>query len=296
MSGKLYLSSFFNDVCNMKTLCTIFSLCLVAGVVNADSSENCFAPKSMSQQEGGSKFSPLSFKHSLKSRQYNLFDGICGIKLNDRKLKNNTAILLDVRSKAEYGRYRINNSINISLSQIKIKNFWKNKLLVLINNGHDIQPLINECGQLRKKGFKKIFVFKNGIDKWSRNKNLLIGKYSSMDLKGIRASQLFADRDLYNWVVISAATDAHAKQLARLSDYFSSIVQYSNFKENNYPGKTRFIFVDNIGGQFTLFDKIKAENKFYLHGGVDKFAEFIFKQYKMTNKKEFTLQKPKSCK
>jgi len=269
---------------------------LLMGTVYSGNDKNCFSSASDTRQLSSNKSLRKSINISIKAKKYKLFDSLCSVETQDSKLKSRNLVLIDVRSKADFEKFRINNSINVPLSQIKIKTFWKTKILVLINSGHDIRPLIEECGRLRKNGFKKIFVYKNGIASWSKDKGTLIGQYSSQDLKGISPEQLFSDRNMYEWVVIDAVDKGNKKQLDKMLTYFSIKIKFSKVNKVKHTGSKRFVFVDNAGDKFNLFSKVKRNNKYYLFGGVERFTDFIFKQYKMTSKKEFTLQKPRSCK
>jgi len=280
----------------MKSISLSVVIWLLMGIVLADDNKNCFAPVTNANQVNTNKTLQQSIKASVKAKEFNQFDTLCSISAQDKKLKIPDLVLLDVRAKADFDKFRINNSINIPLSQIKVKNFWKSKTLVLINSGHDIKPLIEECGRLRKKGFKKTFVYSNGIASWSKDKGRLIGTYTSKDLKSISPEQLFSDRKVHNWVVIDAVSKKNKKNLDKLLNYFPKSIKHTKVNEAKYPESTRFVFADNAGDDFNLFNQVKQKNKYYLLGGAEGFSDFIFKQYKMTSKQEFTLQKPKSCK
>jgi len=71
-----------------------------------------------------------------------------------RKLKKKQEIvLIDVRNREEFEKFRIPGSINIPLFAIKTKTFLKRKPLVLINEGESYRPLEQECKRLRDTGF-----------------------------------------------------------------------------------------------------------------------------------------------
>ncbi len=263
----------------------------------SDDDKNCFTPKLQSSLKDST---PATLFFPVKSKKYLLFESICSINDSNKKLKKNNFILLDVRPKAEYQQYRVNNSINLPISNIKSKKYWKNKTLVLINSGTSIRPLIEECGELRKKGFKKVFVYKNGLRSWTKHNGKLIGRYSNKDLNGIVAKDLFSERTEYQWQLIDATDASSIKDLYRVEKYFSNIKKYSKNKplilDNKKPNDVRFLFIDNSGDKFNLYESMNLSDLYYLRGGVASFAKYVDTQYKMTTKKEFTLQKPRSCK
>ncbi|VAW96785.1 hypothetical protein MNBD_GAMMA22-1211 [hydrothermal vent metagenome] len=282
---------------------SIFFILIVitTSVVYAESFTNCFNDEKNTTQISVAAIKPNIIKQiPKKSTEYKLFDKICSINDNNKKIKRNDLILVDVRSKKQYQQFRINNSINLSLSLVKSKNYWQNNLLILINDGTSIRNLIEECGQLRKKGFKKVFVYKSGIGSWARSQGNIVGQYSNKDLSGIQAKELFAERDEYNWQLIDAINKNNFKKSLILKRYFPNIKKYSHYNKSKQElskfQNIRYIFVDNSGDKIDLFNKLKLSNLFYLRGGVASFVEYIKTQYKITNKKEFTLQKPRSCK
>jgi len=270
---------------------------LIHSVVYAESFENCFAPGVNESAKTNLSILNQPIKASTKTKEYILFNNICSISADDKRLKNEDLLLLDVRSKSDNEKFRINNSINMPLSLIKTKSYWKSKMIVLINNGFTIKPLIEECGKLRKKGFKQIFVYKAGIASWSKSNGSLIGNYSKKDLNGISAKELFSEREGSKWIVIDATDNGN---INRLKKYFPDIMKYS--KQEKYKKSSieadyiRYVFVDNTGDKFDLFNSIKLSDKHYLQGGVASFTALVDMQYKMTTKQEFTLQKPRSCK
>lgn len=282
----------------------ILSITIVTSAVYADSFKNCFNYETNNAQSNIAAIKSSVTKQVFgNSTEYHLFDKICNITDSNKKIKRNDIILIDVRPKSQYQQFRINNSINLKLSLVKSKKYWQNKLVVLINNGTATRNLIEECGRLRKNGFKQVFVYKAGIRAWVKNKSQIIGTYTSKDLSGVLAQELFNERDEYHWQLIDA-TDADNKQkLNILKKYFPNISKYSknnklkvNFSQFNKHKDIRYLFIDNTGDKINLFDRLTFNNLYYLRGGVNSFAKYINLQYKMTNKKEFTLQKPQSCK
>jgi len=70
---------------------------------------------------------------------------------------------VDVRNKTFFEIKNIPGSLNIALNIIKTKSFLKNKNVILLGNGWNEPALIEECMQLKSKGFKSIKVLSGGI-------------------------------------------------------------------------------------------------------------------------------------
>ena len=69
--------------------------------------------------------------------------------------ENQDIILIDVRKRVEFEKFRIPGSINIPLFAIKTKAFLKSKSLVIVNEGYNYSELEQECEHLREAGFSR---------------------------------------------------------------------------------------------------------------------------------------------
>ena len=91
--------------------------------------------------------------------------------------KNNPVLLLDVREPWEYEICHIDESVNISMSQIpsSLEQFDPEKEIVLIcHHGIRSQQVAN---YLADKGFNKINSLDGGIDAWAKSIDQTMAQY-----------------------------------------------------------------------------------------------------------------------
>lgn len=84
-------------------------------------------------------------------------------------LKQDGARLIDLRPSEDYAIRHAANSINIDLPEILTKPYLQKNLILLIGSGRLETKTIHDCMQLRKKGFKKVFVIHGGILGWTQH-------------------------------------------------------------------------------------------------------------------------------
>ena len=97
-----------------------------------------------------------------------------------RKLKGKQEIILiDVRKRDEFEKFRIPGSINIPLFAIRTKAFLKSKSLVLVNEGYNYTQLERECAYLRKSGFR-VWLLNGGLYYWRQKVMIKIKGLSSL--------------------------------------------------------------------------------------------------------------------
>ena len=86
-------------------------------------------------------------------------------------------VLVDVRTKGKARTIPLNNPniINIPLHSIKQKTFLKTRPVVLVPIGAELRDLLLNCGELRTKGFKQVYVLQDGVtalQKESKNRKI----------------------------------------------------------------------------------------------------------------------------
>ncbi|MEW6490617.1 MAG: rhodanese-like domain-containing protein [Thermodesulfobacteriota bacterium] len=75
-------------------------------------------------------------------------------------------VLADVRRPDPQGRARIPGSLQIPLYAVRTKGFLRSTTVVLIGEGHDDGPLLEECARLGGAGFAQVRVLEGGINHW----------------------------------------------------------------------------------------------------------------------------------
>lgn len=85
-------------------------------------------------------------------------------------------LVVDVRGKGEFVGYHIPNAMNLSLAELKTKDFLKNKAVTLVGNGKGEQELYAACADLRASGFGKVRVLRGGMMAWLAERQPVDGK------------------------------------------------------------------------------------------------------------------------
>jgi rhodanese-related sulfurtransferase len=201
---------------------------------------------------------------------------------------------VDVRSPAEYARYRIAGSISIPLHLVKTKAFLKKFPVVLVNEGRSTTGLEKTCGELKQAGFEHLAVLDGGLFAWQANRRLLEGDLAGQSkLNRMTAQELFEERSEPDWFVIDISTQTKNKALLSWlpekiitvaskskSDLISPLSStISQLLKHNPHGKLLLIADNN-----ETYDKIiwelqkQASNILYLEGGMKAYREQVAMQ------------------
>lgn len=121
---------------------------------------------------------------------------------------------VDVRSPAEFDRYRIAGSINIPLHLVKTKEFLKKLPVVLVNDGRSTTELEKTCAELKQIGFERVSILDGGLFAWYTNKRALEGDpVAQSKLNRMSAEELFESRSSSSWSVIDVSTQKKDKEI-----------------------------------------------------------------------------------
>lgn len=204
--------------------------------------------------------------------------------------------LVDVRSPAEYDRYRIADSINIPLHLVKTKEFLKKLSVVLVNDGRSTTELEKKCGELKQAGFDHVSVLEGGLFAWYVNKRALEGDPAAQSkLNRMTAEELFEERTASNWSVIDVSTPGKSKDMRRwlpakvtaipIKSKGDSVARItsaiSQQRKQNPQGRLLLIADDDVA-----YDRIDARLKksgiapsvLRLDGGLKAYREHVTKQ------------------
>jgi rhodanese-related sulfurtransferase len=223
-------------------------------------------------------------------------------------------ILVDVRARQEFERFRIPGSVNIPLFAIKTKTFFKGRSLVLINEGHSHKQLEGECEVLAKSGFT-VSILNGGLYQWRQKGGPLEGDvFAQRELNKISPQTFFAEQTQGNWILIdisqSDKSNGHPKNVHRIH------IPYKNNSEGfiselkaaarNPAGRDcPFIICDEDGRKYEGIEKHVQEagltSVLYLKGGFEGYK--VFEQQQSSGRqvgkdagKRKTVRASKSCK
>jgi len=100
-----------------------------------------------------SELSPIkSRKRAFNKREPTLAISVESVLKKLREKQD--IILVDVRKKSEFEKFRIPGSISVPLFAVKTKTFLKAKPLVLVNEGYGYRQVEQEVAHLRDSGFR----------------------------------------------------------------------------------------------------------------------------------------------
>ncbi len=119
-------------------------------------------------------------------------------------LKKSKIVLVDIRPKSEFEKFRISGSLHMEIYSIKTKNFLKERDVVIIANGYHLAMPLRECKKLKSQGFKSIRVLYGGIQAWINSGGKIEGIYSRTSVKSTFSDPvvLFEERELDDWIVL----------------------------------------------------------------------------------------------
>ena len=230
-----------------------------------------------------------------------------------RKLKQKQEIILiDVRRKSEFEKFRIPGSINVPLYAVKTKTFLKAKPLVLVNEGYGYRQLEQECEHLRNSGFRAQLL-NGGLYYWRQRGGSLEGDaFPQKALNKIPPRIFFVEKDYENWIMIdvSKSRDSEIRSLIPRSisipysgdaETFISAFEKILSRSKSYPFLSVLIFNEQ-GGQYQRIEKVVQKthfrNVFFLKGGIQAYKKFLEHQTMMKQAKQSstkTLNKSARC-
>jgi len=218
-------------------------------------------------------------------------------------------ILIDVRNRSEFGKFRIPGSMNIPLFAIKTKAFLKPKSLVLVNEGYSYSQLEKECEHLRRSGFKA-WLLNGGLNYWRQKGAPLKGDpFVQKALNRIPPRVFFAEKDYEDWIVIdiSAPKQSQAHSLIPRSvslPYLNDAEQFiSGFKNimaqsRDNPYLSVLLFSEKGDYYNTIENVVKKTDcrpVFFLKGGIEAYKRFLGQQALMRQARGQSKKTLKGC-
>lgn len=199
--------------------CITFSTLAVAASTEATgkrSGEGAIAHSKTLQKNQNASCDVPGTAENLSTTQEKLRNRGCLVSLSatDKLRTQKNFSFVDVRSPAEFERYRIAGSINIPLHLVKTKEFLKKIPVVLVNDGRSTTELEKTCSELKQAGFERVSVLDGGLFTWSANKRALEGDpVEQTKLNRMSAAELFEERSKPNLSVIDVSTQKKDKEI-----------------------------------------------------------------------------------
>ena len=217
-----------------------------------------------------------------------------------KRTEKQGVILVDVRKRDAFEKFRIPGSLNMPLFGIKTKTFLRNKSLVLINEGYSCARLVRECRRLREQGFTRAAVMFGGLWSWKQQGGPMDGDvFSQETLNQVTAADFFEQRGLQNQVVVNISEKADRAALDLIPR--TVFVPYGK-KDPTFSARMKdalrpsghdplsLILIYNRDGRYpmdmvTLMRKSGVRNFYLLKDGIKGYRNFIRKQARIRQKR-----------
>jgi rhodanese-related sulfurtransferase len=90
--------------------------------------------------------------------------------------KQADTVLVDLRQSEPYQVFHIDNSLNLSVTDLLNKRYWYNKNVVLIGDGKAEREMYRTCAHLKQSGYKQVYVLRGGMPQWLGYNQIVAGR------------------------------------------------------------------------------------------------------------------------
>lgn len=232
----------------------------------------------------------------------------CLISINevDKLQRHIDFSFVDVRTASEFEKYRLSDSINIPLHQIKTKGFLKTRTVVLVNEGRNTSELEAACIELRRNGFEKLSVLNGGLFAWNvANRNLEGNAFEQLSLNHLKPEELFELRTNKGLTVLDVSSTVKKDPLRKWlpdqvlkvpfknSSREKSLVQIEAAIKKQYklrPSSRLLLIADNNDVYELLNERLKksklSSRLLRLDGGINEYREYVARQQALWKQQE----------
>ena len=262
---------------------------------------------------GKDKNRPIGTPSELTTRKLRKRDPAFAISVESvlRKLKKKEEIVLvDVRNREEFEKFRISGSINIPLFAIKTKTFLKRKPLVLINEGYHYSPLERECKRLKDFGFTAAWILNGGLNAWREKGATVNGDiFAQKELNRVPPQIFFEEKNDESCIVIDVSKPKNQETLYLIPQaiaipfidnagkFVSSLKRV--MEKHKKASFLSFLILNENGEQYERIEKLIKEtelrNVFYLKEGLMGYKGFLKRQALMWQPKDHSRKTLKKC-
>jgi rhodanese-related sulfurtransferase len=122
-------------------------------------------------------------------------------------------IVVDTRPVEEYEGYHLDNSVNISIVELRSKPYWRKKMVVLLGSGKADRELYIACAMLKKQGYKNVQVLRGGVAVWVAARQLMAGNVPrARQLSRLNAAELWQESRFTNNIMLVTSSQASLLQ------------------------------------------------------------------------------------
>ncbi len=206
-------------------------------------------------------------------------------------LAEGRVVIVDVRKREDFSRYRIRGSLNVPGYAIKTKRFLRPKPIVLVNEGRNHRELKRICNELTANGFTEVKILQGGLHAWRTQVGPLDGdRLGQRDLSIMEPRDLFAARDERRWLVVNvspepvAAIDGFSDMVAIPGSlgserFVKHLLLAVSQRAATTGAASGVLIMDTAGEQFETFisrvDEGSLTGVFYLRGGASGYRAYL---------------------
>lgn len=131
-----------------------------------------------------------------------------------------TPLMVDVRSNAEFERAHVDGALNVSVVQLKVKPYLRDRAVVLMGSGKAEEELYMACAELKQQGFAQVRVLRGGMARWQLQGRALVGRsMAPASVPSLKAAELWQEDQFAANVVLVAPS--HGSLMAQLPSSMS---------------------------------------------------------------------------
>lgn len=132
-----------------------------------------------------------------------------------RLLADARTLVVDVRSEAAFESFRIPGSIHVRMGALRTKSQWRDRPLLLVNEGWSLMDLEETCRQLRQAGFSQVSLLAGGLRTWRDEVGPLEGALAPQaDLSRIPPRVFTRERAYDTWLVVDVSAPGEESEVA----------------------------------------------------------------------------------
>jgi rhodanese-related sulfurtransferase len=202
-------------------------------------------------------------------------------------------LIVDVRDRDAFDRFRIPGSIHVPVYALKTKTFLRDKSLVLVSEGYPNVGLEQTCKALRDAGFTRASILNGGLRSWSLKKGPVEGDaFASREVARVPPKDFFAQKESPDWlvVIVSGPTASAAQPLIPGAMTLSLQGDPRKFASSlktlvsGKPGSPQLsiLVCDEKGQSYESIERAVQQEGlnrvFYLRGGLKGYRAFLEQQ------------------
>ncbi len=237
---------------------------------------------------------------SLKTEEYNPAVVVTVETVLKKRKQKEDLILIDIRNKSMFEKFRIPGSMNVPLFALKTKIFLKARSVVLFNAGYRHSLLEKECLRLKDIGFSNVSIMFGGLDHWGKKGGPIEGDiFSQNELNKVSARDFFGERKFKNQVVINLSEKINKEAISLIPQtvtipYQNQGVKFIAVLKNVLHEKggnpLRLLLICSWNGEYpegleTRLMKAGIEHVYFLKDGLQGYKGFLQQQAQMLQSK-----------